>query len=175
MCRVKNLTTTSLDFDSWFANLKVEGLEQKMPEIEGGINFEDLLAPLPMFDTTYAPETIEPIKAETFSHPSPAATYIPQQPFKRQMESEDPLARKKHRQNEAARRCRQKKLSLIQESQHMVKRFEEEKFEMSIQLAVLDKEKQAWEVREREMLQQLSCLKKQLDESHLILLNVKQI
>jgi hypothetical protein len=173
MCRVKNLTNTSLDFDSWFANLKTDAMENvSIPEFQGEIDLDELLAPLPMFESTFTPETIEPIQVT--SYPSPPPSHVPVPNLKRSSPVETQVLQKRQRQNEAAKRCRQKKVSLIHQSQAMAKAFEEEKFQMSVQLAVLEKEKLAWISRERELQHQIATLKQQLDESHMILMNVNQ-
>jgi hypothetical protein len=93
---------------------------------------------------------------------------------KRAVSPDEALTKKRQRQNEAAKRCRQKKMDLLNEAQEQARKFEQEKFEMSVRLAVLEKEKQAWLLREKEMQHELNRLKQQLDESHLILMNVKK-
>jgi hypothetical protein len=77
-------------------------------------------------------------------------------------------------QNEAAKRCRQKKLDQLQECQAQAKRLEQDKFELSVRLAVMEKEKAAWLVREKEMQARMALLKGQLDESHILLMKLKQ-
>jgi hypothetical protein len=173
MCRVNNLTSTSQDFDSWFANLKTDDIQQQIPEFNGETNFDELLAPLAIFESSYTPEIIEPIKFEQ-NYPSPPPSYlIPPPTLKRANDEDDEVMKKRQRQNEAAKRCRQKKLSLIQQSKDISKKFEEDMFQMSVKLAVLQKEKQAWMMKETDMQHQLATLKQQLDESHMILMNLK--
>jgi hypothetical protein len=174
MCRVKNLTNTSQDFDSWFANLKAED-GNKLPVFDEQFDFQELLAPLPMFEPEYTPVKVETVMypSPTPSYPSPPPSLAPQNTKTLAPSFEESSAKKRQRQNEAAKRCRQKKLTLIQQSQEQTKKFEQEKFEMSIRLAVLEKEKQAWLARERDMQQQLDILKRQLDESHMIIISMK--
>jgi hypothetical protein len=175
MCRVKNLTSTSQDFDSWFANLKTEDVN-KLPAVDGQFDFQELLAPLPMFESEYIPVKVETIMypSPPPSHPSPPPSFVTQTTTRLAPSHEELSAKKRQRQNEAAKRCRQKKVTLIQQSQEQTKKFEKEKFEMSIRLAVLEKEKQAWLDRERDLQRQLNVLKQQLDESHMIIINMKQ-
>lgn len=46
-------------------------------------------------------------------------------------------------------------------------------FEMSVRLAVLEKERAAWLIKEKELQERVQLLKCQLDESHLILMRMK--
>jgi hypothetical protein len=89
---------------------------------------------------------------------------------------EDPItaevALKRQKQNEAARRCRQKRLSQLQECQQKVEQVEKEKFDLSVRLAVLEKEKEAWILKEQEMNMRMEKLRAQLDQSHHTLLSM---
>jgi hypothetical protein len=100
---------------------------------------------------SFAPLLMEPIyPASTTSHKRAAE----------QVDSEEnSLSKKKRKQNEAAQRCRQKKADQIQLYQESIKKLEEEKFEMSVQIAVLTKEKEAFNAREAEMQKTLNDLK----------------
>jgi hypothetical protein len=180
MCLVKNLQQTTQDFDSWFSNLN-QDFKVENTKVEDVI-FEQLLAPLPPYEPVipFQPavftETIETIEYPT-SYPSPTSLYSQSgedpQPLKRkEVDIDEQLIKKRQRQNEAAKRCREKKLSALQEAQENAKRFEQQSFELSVKLAVLEKEQQAWVVKEKEMQQQVEMLKQQLDESHLILMKM---
>jgi hypothetical protein len=137
------------------------------------------LTPLPPYEL-FTPETIEPMVEypSPMSYPSPSfidtSDMFTINTNKRSFEDpiDSQLMKKRQRQNDAAKRCRQKKMDQIKEAQEMAQKFEKEKFEMSVRLAVLEKEKQAWVIREREMQHQLATLKQQLDESHMILMNM---
>jgi hypothetical protein len=169
MCRVKNLQQTSQDFDSWFNTLN----QQVKVDTESEVTFEQLLAPLPAYDPTpFQPVFAEPIEATVY--PSPISIPSPQIETKRKAveEIDDALLLKRQKQNEAAKRCRQKKLNQLQEAQEQARIFEQESFQLSVKLAVMEKEKQAWLMKEKEMQQQISMLKQQLDESHLILIKI---
>lgn len=90
---------------------------------------------------------------------------------------EDPIteevARKRQKQNEAAKKCRQKRLSQLQECQQKVEQSEKEKFELTVKLAVLEKEKEAWILKEQEMNLRMERLRAQLDQSHHTLMSMK--
>jgi hypothetical protein len=83
------------------------------------------------------------------------------------------VALKRQKQNEAAKRCRQKRLSQLQEYQQKVEQSEKEKFELAVRLAVLEKEKEAWILKEREMTLRMEKLRAQLDQSHQALMSMK--
>jgi hypothetical protein len=80
---------------------------------------------------------------------------------------------KAKKQNEAARKCRQKKQDQLVETQQKVQYLEKEKFDISIRLAILEKEKQSWLLRETEMQKTVKFLKNQLDQSHMIMMGMK--
>jgi hypothetical protein len=174
MCHIKNLQqTTQQDFDSWFEALK-DDIKVKT-DLDSELNFEQLLAPLPTYPPVeYIVES--PMQfPSVVSYPSPTSSgsensYTPTLCQKREAEVDQGLHRKRQRQNEAAKRCRLKKLNQLQESQEMVKRFEQERFDMSVKLAILEKEKISWLQKEKEMEARIRLLKSQLDESHMILM-----
>ncbi|KAI8895138.1 hypothetical protein BC833DRAFT_567745 [Globomyces pollinis-pini] len=91
---------------------------------------------------------------------------------KRELQDDEDVAlvKKRQRQNEAAKRCREKKLNQLQAAEQQVQKFEKEKFEMAVKLAVLEKERDAWEIRERDLQQHIQSLRMQLDESQTLLL-----
>jgi hypothetical protein len=186
MCKVSNIESNTLtaSFDEWFANLQDKELSFDLKEEVDNVTFEELLAPIAPYES-FVPETIEPMMEypSPISYPSPSSvdTYeVFSLPKKRTLEdscsfSSDPqIVKKRQRQNEAAKRCRQKKLDQLKEAQELSQQFEKEKFEMSVKLAVLEKEKQAWLLREKDMQHQIATLKQQLDDSHMILMNMKK-
>ena len=83
------------------------------------------------------------------------------------------VARKRQKQNEAAKKCRQKRISQLQECQQKVEQSEKEKFELSVRLAVLEKEKEAWILKEKEMNLRMERLRAQLDQAHQTLMTMK--
>jgi hypothetical protein len=182
MCKVSNIQSNTLttSFDEWFANLQDKDISMDFKGEVDDVTFEQLLAPIPPYES-FIPETIEPMMEypSPISYPSPSSidsSEIFSQSNKRQSEDQvdSQLIKKRQRQNDAAKRCRQKKLDQLKEAQDLAQKFEKEKFEMSVRLAVLEKEKQAWVLRERDMQHQLATLKQQLDESHMILMNMKK-
>jgi Basic region leucine zipper len=73
------------------------------------------------------------------------------------------VALKRQKQNEAARKCREKRSSKLQECEKRVEETEKEKFELSVRVAVLEKE--AWILKEQEMNLRIEKLRAQLDQS----------
>jgi Basic region leucine zipper len=82
------------------------------------------------------------------------------------------VALKRQKQNEAARKCRLKRLSKLQECEKRVEETEKEKFELSVRVAVLEKEKEAWILKEQEMNLRIDKLRAQLDHSHRTLMHM---
>jgi hypothetical protein len=82
------------------------------------------------------------------------------------------VALKRQKQNEAARKCRQKRLSKLQECERKVEETEKEKFELSVRVAVLEKEKEAWILKEQKMNLRSEKLQEQLDHSHQTSMNM---
>ncbi|KAJ3273360.1 hypothetical protein HDV01_004577 [Terramyces sp. JEL0728] len=146
----------------------------------------DLKAPLPQ------PQTLDwnifnfnvPLPSPPATIPSPPTTVPSPEsislPFevkseKRPLDSVDSVdteSKKRQKQNEAARRCRQKKLDQLKSYQDTLSNFEKEKFEMSVRLAVLEKEREAWIARERDLQLQVNSLKQKLDGSHMLMMQL---
>ncbi|KAI8894034.1 hypothetical protein BC833DRAFT_606350 [Globomyces pollinis-pini] len=89
---------------------------------------------------------------------------------KRSLTDEDPvLLKKRQRQNEAAKRCREKRSNQLQMAQQQVQQIEQDKFDMAVKLAVIEKERDAWQIREQDLQQRIHQLKVQLDETQMLL------
>ena len=184
------------EFDAWFETLNSElNMDKQSPTQDYILTTPDtfsfeMLSPLPsdpfMDSMPSPPETI--LLPETLIAP-PSEAILNMKPIeiksmprkannvKRATPDEpitEALAKKRQKQNEAAKRCRQKRLDQLVECQNIVKKSEQEKFELSVRLAVLEKERSAWLVREAEMNARLDQLKAQLDESHMILMSMKR-
>jgi hypothetical protein len=184
------------EFDAWFETLNSElNMDKQSPTQDYLLTTPDtfsfeMLSPLPsdpfMDSMPSPPETI--LLPETLVAP-PSEAILNMKPIeiksmprkannvKRATPDEpitEALAKKRQKQNEAAKRCRQKRLDQLMECQNLVKKSEQEKFELSVRLAVLEKERAAWLVREAEMNARLDQLKAQLDESHMILMSMKR-
>lgn len=180
MCHVSNLQTTTKveEFDQWFESLKGDFIQTN------DVSFDELLKQ----DTAYPQYQDYPLAKEfpafqqqEFSeYPSPQYDYPSPKSLQAQTPKELPqtvappqdLSLKRKRQNEAAKRCRQKKLNQLQESQLLVSQYEKEKFEMAVRLAVLEKEKVGWLQREKQLNSRILALREQLDESHLVLMKI---
>ncbi|KAI8895137.1 hypothetical protein BC833DRAFT_602369 [Globomyces pollinis-pini] len=126
-----------------------------------------------------SPQSVESIASpkpvERLASPQPAMMVAPKSETickKRELQDDEDAAlfKKRQRQNEAAKRCREKKLNQLQAAQQQVQKFEKEKFEMAVKLAVLEKEREAWQARENELQRRIQSLKMQLDESQMMLL-----
>ncbi|KAJ3323260.1 hypothetical protein HDV06_002027 [Boothiomyces sp. JEL0866] len=169
MCHIKNLQqpeTANIngeDFDAWFDSLKTD-LKAPLPVSQPQTldwNYFNIDVPLP------SPPTTIPSPPETISLP-----YVEVKAEKRPHDSVDMEAKKRQKQNEAARRCRQKKLDQLKTYQDTLAKFEKEKFEMSVRLAVLEKEREAWVARERDLQLQVDSLKQKLDGSHMLMMQL---
>ncbi|KAJ3323258.1 hypothetical protein HDV06_002025 [Boothiomyces sp. JEL0866] len=185
MCHIKNLqtpTTSTLnvnanDFDAWFESLKTDlKMSPELDTLTPPLPFEDSYQQLfPQLPLAFEPSAPVPASIPTVApvdYPSPTSTNSLKREHS-EVEVDEALMKKRQRQNDAAKRCRQKKLNQLQECQEKAKRFENEMFEMSVRLAVLEKERTAWLVREKELQERVQLLKCQLDESHLILMRMK--
>ena len=75
------------------------------------------------------------------------------------------VARKRQKQNEAAKKCRQKRISQLEEYQDRVNLAERDNFDLSVRVAVLEREKCAWIKKEKELVACRYSLKAQLDLS----------
>ncbi|KAJ3273362.1 hypothetical protein HDV01_004579 [Terramyces sp. JEL0728] len=181
MCHIKNLqapTTSTLnvnanDFDVWFESLKTDlKMSPELDTLTPPLLFEDesyqqLFPQLPLASLATSIPAVAAV-----DYPSPTSTQSLKRDYS-EVEVDEALMKKRQRQNDAAKRCRQKKLNQLQECQEKAKRFEDEMFEMSVRLAVLEKERSAWLVKEKELQERVQSLKFQLDESHLILMRMK--
>lgn len=85
---------------------------------------------------------------------------------------DDALYVKRQRNNEAARRSRERKVRRLEELEAQVHSLETEKSDLMIRLAVLDNERSSWMSRERELAHRVLALESQLGESHRALMNV---
>jgi hypothetical protein len=79
-------------------------------------------------------------------------------------------ARKRQKQNQAAQRCRQKKLDKLHEFESQVKLLEEEKFNLSVRIAVLEQEKKDWAERESKMEMKMKSLQGIIDDHQFYLM-----
>ncbi|KAH6566899.1 hypothetical protein BASA50_002584 [Batrachochytrium salamandrivorans] len=83
-----------------------------------------------------------------------------------------PQAIKRARNNEAARRSRERKMKRLEELEIQVSQLDTDKADLTVRLAVLENERSAWAHRERELLNRALTLEKQLNESHQALMSV---
>ncbi|KAJ3345660.1 hypothetical protein HDU91_007283 [Kappamyces sp. JEL0680] len=79
-----------------------------------------------------------------------------------EVELTDELAAKRQKQNAAAKRCREKREKALSEATDRAELAEKEKFRLSLRVAVLEKEKEAWLAREQELLRKLQFLQGQV-------------
>lgn len=103
-------------------------------------------------------DSIKPLQLDPI-HPIHFSSTASQKRAAEQFEPETVESKKKRKQNEAAQRCRQRKADQIQYYQDTIKKLEDEKFEMSVQIAVLTQEKEAFNAREADMQKTLNDLK----------------
>eukprot|EP00842_Homolaphlyctis_polyrhiza_P003192 jgi/Hompol1/3874/HPOL_006797-RA len=82
------------------------------------------------------------------------------------------LAIKRARNNEAARRSRERKMKRLGELEVQVRHLETEKSDLHVRLAVLENERKSWVARERELSNRVLALESQLSESHRALMQV---
>ncbi|KAL2911243.1 hypothetical protein HK105_209299 [Polyrhizophydium stewartii] len=85
---------------------------------------------------------------------------------------DSPLALKRARNNEAARRSRERKMRRLEELEVQVGALETEKTDLNVRLAVLENERNSWITRERELVHRVLALEAQLSESHRALMQV---
>ena len=137
MCKVSNIQSNfSTSFDEWFSNLQDKDIQFDIKQELDDVTFEQLLAPIPPYEV-YTPETIEPVEyssaMEPMEYPSPISYSSIPSPVNNEKkrlheeEVDDQILRKRKRQNEAAKRCRQKKLDLIQEAQEQAEQEQKER------------------------------------------------
>ncbi|KAI8921599.1 hypothetical protein BC831DRAFT_476469 [Entophlyctis helioformis] len=145
---------------------------------------------LPLFPTM--------LKAEPEASPSLSATSssakaarrlphlprrAPHQPSARAKDDEDedanaeekddsPLAVKRARNNEAARRSRERKMRRLEELEVQVTALDAEKADLLVRLAVVENERTSWMNRERELVHRVLALESQLGESHRALMQI---
>ncbi|EGF82194.1 hypothetical protein BATDEDRAFT_36745 [Batrachochytrium dendrobatidis JAM81] len=84
----------------------------------------------------------------------------------------NPLAVKRARNNEAARRSRERKMKKLVELEVQVTHLDTEKTDLLVRLAVLESERTTWMHRERELAHRVLALETQLSESHRALMHV---
>jgi hypothetical protein len=188
MCHVKNLSSIKPDeqtFDAWFHQL--DGMQEE-PHANYAANLKYAPAPFDYGYYQYTP--LSPpvsLEAEYMSldpmniMPPPTEVPVKQEPtshkttVKREREEvDDALLKKRRKQNEAAQRCRQRKADTIKQFDATVKTLESEKFDLSVRVAVLEKEKQAWISREEELEASLKAIKEQLAAAQSALLRMDQ-
>ena len=179
------------DYDAWFEilnrNMPMEKNEMH-PELfsinQGGRQIPSLMefacpsllySGLPICDSDM---TLSPMPSSNlFNNPSwkkPSVHINPKsRPTKannvKRSSPDDPIteevARKRQKQNEAAKKCRQKRISQLEEYQDRVNLAERDNFDLSVRVAVLEREKCAWIKKEKELVACRYSLKAQLDLS----------
>lgn len=85
-------------------------------------------------------------------------------PAKKSEEDLSPeLAMKRQKQNEAAKKSREKKMSILQTAVERAENAEKLNFDLSVRIAVLEEEKKGWQVKEREMEEKLELLRMRVE------------
>ncbi|KAJ3306876.1 hypothetical protein HDV03_003913 [Kappamyces sp. JEL0829] len=124
--------------------------------------------------STEKPLIISPISAPSHTSPTPCSLSLTEtdssdtsssRPKKRPAEVPEPeaaLALKRHKQNEAAKRSRNKKMNALQTAQVRADVAEDFCRSLTIRVAVLEQEKKDWMAKEQEMRSRIALLEKLL-------------
>ena len=172
MCHIKNLQqfvqteapAIEQDFTNWFLSI-----DSNLSPLEP----EEPVFPITTISSVASSPSMEyftnsNLAVEDYNFHSPESISIAKE--------DDNLAKKRkkvrndNKQNEAAKRCRKKKQSQMKETHDSIRNLEDEKFQLKMHVAVLEKERQAFLSRESDMQSEIQSLKKQLDESQKLLL-----
>ena len=109
---------------------------------------------------------------------TPKSAVSQAEPKKRKMTKEDIeklteeelLQLKRAKNNEAARKSRERKVKRLEDLEQLLAKSEGEKNELQLKVAIMESEKNTWLARERELVHRILSLETQLNESHMALI-----
>ncbi|KAI8800771.1 hypothetical protein BJ742DRAFT_63192 [Cladochytrium replicatum] len=84
----------------------------------------------------------------------------------------DPLAAKRQKNTEAARRSRQRKVVQMETLQGQVSELQGENSRLNVRLAVVESERDQWVAKENELMERIRSLERQLNESHMAVVSL---
>ncbi|KAI8813206.1 hypothetical protein BJ742DRAFT_475151 [Cladochytrium replicatum] len=84
----------------------------------------------------------------------------------------DPLAAKRQKNTEAARRSRQRKMVQMETLQNQVSELQGENSRLNVRLAVVESERDQWVAKENELMERIRNLERQLNESHMAVVSL---
>lgn len=141
---------------------------QYLPKIQLTPLWEALQRPPPLhpvgtknlyIDTNALPDTIgkppSPPPTEQDAKVSPNTLESPQSSHS--SDAQERLRKKKR--SDAVRKCRQKKEQLLKDYKRQVEESSQEQYAMTVKLAVLEAEKQAWKEREKQLVGMIEMLR----------------